>query len=102
MADDLTGYQRILLFGGSFDPPHHAHIALPKQAAKAIGADLIAYIPAGRAPHKLDREQTDPQHRLAMLRLALDDRPGDIPTVALADEIVVMNNAKIEQAGNTR
>jgi len=87
MSDPLAGYKNILLFGGSFDPPHRAHVELPQQAAKAIGADLIAYLPAGRAPHKLDREQTDPAHRLAMLRLALDDRPGDVPTTVLTDEI---------------
>ncbi|MBX2851701.1 MAG: nicotinate (nicotinamide) nucleotide adenylyltransferase [Phycisphaeraceae bacterium] len=87
MPSDLSGYKNILLFGGSFDPPHRAHIELPQQAAKAIGADLVAYIPAGRAPHKLDREQTDPQHRLAMLRLALSDQPGEVPSVVLSDEI---------------
>lgn len=87
MPDALTGYKNILLFGGSFDPPHRAHLALPQQAARQIGADLIAYMPAGRAPHKLDQKQTDPQHRLAMLRLALADQPGDVPTVVLTDEI---------------
>lgn len=87
MPDTLTGYQNILLFGGSFDPPHRAHVALPQQAAQLIGADLIAYIPAGRAPHKLDQQQTDPAHRLAMLRLALADQPGEVPTVVLTDEI---------------
>jgi len=87
MPDPLTGYKNILLFGGSFDPPHRAHVELPQQAAKAIGADLIAYIPAGRAPHKLDREQTDPHHRLAMLRLALDEAPGEVRTIVLTDEI---------------
>jgi nicotinate-nucleotide adenylyltransferase len=87
MPDPLAGFKNILLFGGSFDPPHRAHVALPQQAAKAIGADLIAYIPAGRAPHKLDREQTDPTHRLAMLRLAVADEPGDVPALILTDEI---------------
>ncbi|MFK7788983.1 MAG: nicotinate (nicotinamide) nucleotide adenylyltransferase [Phycisphaeraceae bacterium] len=87
MPEDLTGYKNILLFGGSFDPPHRAHVALPQQAAQAIHVDLIAYIPAGRAPHKLDRVQTDPQHRLAMLRLALADRAGGVPTLVLTDEI---------------
>lgn len=83
----LSGYRRILLFGGSFDPPHRAHVELPQQAAQAIGADLIAYIPAGRAPHKLDKVQTDPEHRLAMLRLALADVADTVPTVVLTDEI---------------
>jgi nicotinate-nucleotide adenylyltransferase len=87
MPTDLSAYQRILLFGGSFDPPHRAHVELPQQAGRAIGAGLIAYIPAGRAPHKLDKEQTDSRHRLAMLRLALQDKPGPIPTAVLTDEI---------------
>ena len=81
---DLTRYNTILLFGGSFDPPHWAHTALPRLVAEHIGADVVAYLPAGRAPHKLDREQTDPQHRLAMLRLALADEPG---AIVLTDEI---------------
>lgn len=83
----FAGHEKVLLFGGSFDPPHQAHTLLPQQAAKAIGADLIAYIPAGRAPHKLDRQQTDPYHRLAMLRLAIEAEPGDIPAVVLTDEV---------------
>ncbi|MEM6259248.1 MAG: nicotinate (nicotinamide) nucleotide adenylyltransferase [Planctomycetota bacterium] len=87
MLSNLSGYQTILLFGGSFDPPHRAHTRLPQRVAKLIGADLIAYIPAGRAPHKLDRVQTDPRHRLAMLRLALADEPGEIPTKALTIEV---------------
>lgn len=84
---DLAGYKRVLLFGGSFDPPHRAHVQLPQQAAKAINAGLIAYIPAGRAPHKLDQVQTEAHHRLAMLRLALSDSPGPVPTIVLTDEI---------------
>lgn len=87
MVTDLTGYKRVLLFGGSFDPPHRAHIDLPQQVAQVIDADLIAYIPAGRAPHKLDRVQTDPTHRLEMLRLALADKQGPIPTAVLNCEI---------------
>ncbi|MEM9346991.1 MAG: nicotinate (nicotinamide) nucleotide adenylyltransferase [Planctomycetota bacterium] len=87
MPSDLSGYKTILLFGGSFDPPHRAHTRLPQMVAKVIGADLIAYIPAGRAPHKLDRVQTDPRHRLAMLRLALEDEPGEIPAKALTLEV---------------
>lgn len=81
---DLTAYRRLLIFGGSFDPPHTAHVDLPGQVARAIDADVVVYIPAGRAPHKLDKVQTDPAHRLAMLRLMLKDVPG---TIVLADEI---------------
>lgn len=67
--------RQIILFGGSFDPPHVAHVALPQAVREKVGADLVAYIPAAKAPHKLDRVQTDPAHRLAMLRLALAKVP---------------------------
>ena len=65
--------RHIILFGGSFDPPHVAHVMLPMAAREAVGADIVAYIPAAKAPHKLDKVQTDPVHRLAMLRLALEN-----------------------------
>ena len=80
----LTGYNSVLLFGGSFDPPHRAHTALPRLVAAQIGAQAVAYLPAGRAPHKLHLQQTAPHHRLAMLRLALEDEPE---TLVLTDEI---------------
>lgn len=87
MAIDLHGYKRILVYGGSFDPPHRLHTVLPNVVASAIKADLIAYVPAGRAPHKLDREQTDPVHRLAMLRIAIEHTHHQVPTTILTDEI---------------
>jgi len=74
----------LILFGGSFDPPHVAHVILPMAVREAVGADAVAYVPAARAPHKLDRVQTDPAHRLAMLRLALSDAEH---AVVLTDEI---------------
>ena len=77
-------HKHIILFGGSFDPPHVAHVALPMAARLAVGADVVAYVPAAKAPHKLDKVQTDPKHRLAMLRLAL----GDVKhAMILTDEI---------------
>jgi nicotinate-nucleotide adenylyltransferase len=85
----LSNFRRPLIFGGSFDPPHVGHVALPAAVARAIEADGVVYIPAGRAPHKLDQRQTDPHHRLAMLRLAL--APGSCPdapgTLIRTDEI---------------
>ncbi len=80
----LEDAKHIILFGGSFDPPHTAHVTLPMAVREAVGADLMAYIPAAKAPHKLDKVQTDPVHRLAMLRLALG---GVEHTAVLTDEL---------------
>lgn len=76
--------QDLILFGGSFDPPHVGHVALPVAARASVGSKWLAYIPAARAPHKLDKVQTDPTHRLAMLRLAVDGVPD---AVVLTDEL---------------
>ncbi len=76
--------KHLILFGGSFDPPHLAHVALPMAVRVAVGADTVAYIPVAKAPHKLDKVQTDAVHRLAMLRLALK---GEKHATVLTNEL---------------
>ena len=64
----------IIVFGGSFDPPHVAHTDLAMQAMRAINADAVAFVPAGRAPHKTTA-QTPPEVRLEMVKLAVAHEP---------------------------
>ncbi|WP_428389985.1 nicotinate (nicotinamide) nucleotide adenylyltransferase [Mucisphaera sp.] len=68
-------HRTILIFGGTFDPPHQAHIDLPEQARQAVDADQILYLPAGTPPHKRHQTISPSHHRLAMLRLALRHQP---------------------------
>ena len=72
---ELKGLKKIVVFGGSFDPPHVGHVRLPELVREKIGADVVLYVPAGRAPHKLEKKQSDASDRVAMLRLALQDMP---------------------------
>lgn len=63
------------LFGGSFNPPHIGHLAMIERAKEGLGLDRVVVIPAGRPPHKLDRDDgvdglADARDRLAMARLA--------------------------------
>lgn len=81
---NLRKYDKLIIFGGSFDPPHVAHVELPERVRQHEAADVVLYMPAGRAPHKLDRVQTPAHHRLAMLRLALQHQPH---ALILTDEI---------------
>jgi nicotinate-nucleotide adenylyltransferase len=67
---------RLLVFGGSFDPPHRAHTVLPPLAAEALGCRGILYVPAALNPLKADEPPTAAHHRLAMLRLAIADVPA--------------------------
>jgi len=61
---------RVALFGGSFDPPHHGHLAIATAAANALGLDSVLFAPAGRQPLKLDGTVTSFEDRLAMVELA--------------------------------
>lgn len=73
----------ILVFGGSFDPPHRAHVELPRLVARALGCARILYVPTSANPLK-DAPIAAAAHRLAMLRLALRAAPGtEICTIEL-------------------
>jgi nicotinate-nucleotide adenylyltransferase len=76
--------RRWIVFGGSFDPPHRAHVEWPRRAAKAIGAERVLYVPARINPLKQQTPPASPEDRLAMLRLALADDPrSEIRTLEL-------------------
>ena len=60
---------RIGLFGGAFDPPHNAHIALARAAVHELGLARLHITPTGQAWHK-NRPLTPAAQRLAMCRLA--------------------------------
>ena len=62
--------RKVLVFGGSFNPPHRRHISLAQQAAAAIGADEIRVIPANINPQRQEQPTTAAHHREAMLRIA--------------------------------
>ena len=67
---------RIGLLGGSFDPPHLAHLALGRLAMQALALDELRWLPAGAPWQKAGRSLASAEHRLAMLALLLGDAPG--------------------------
>jgi nicotinate-nucleotide adenylyltransferase len=66
--------KRIGLFGGSFDPPHIAHVALAQEALTNLHLDEVRWIPAGQ-PWQKSRQLAAPTHREAMVRLAIEGEP---------------------------
>ena len=75
------------MFGGAFDPPHKAHVALATTAIEALGLDELRIIPTGQAWHKA-RGLSAPEHRLAMTQLAFAGVPR-----------VVVDSRELERAG---
>ncbi|MFT3684076.1 MAG: nicotinate-nicotinamide nucleotide adenylyltransferase [Phycisphaerales bacterium] len=81
----------VLVVGGSFDPPHKAHVHLPLMAARHLEARLdeprgvwLLYVPAARSPFKKDGPRATDAQRIEMLTLAT----GHLPRCAVwTDEI---------------
>ena len=67
--------QRIGLYGGAFDPPHGAHVALARAAVGQLRLDRLVVLPTGQAWHKA-RTLSAAQHRLAMACLAFEQVPN--------------------------
>lgn len=63
--------KRVGLFGGTFDPPHRAHVELARTALSALRLDEVRWIPAG-APWQKSRALTPPADRETMVRLAIE------------------------------
>lgn len=63
-----------VLYGGTFDPVHHGHLAVACNARDALAAD-IHLMPAADPPHK-GPTHADAGQRAAMLALALGETPG--------------------------
>jgi nicotinate-nucleotide adenylyltransferase len=66
---------RIGIVGGSFDPPHVAHLIMAETVREALRLGLVLFMPAGTQPLKQDREATHEDHRVAMAELAIAGNP---------------------------
>ena len=66
---------RLGLFGGSFDPPHIGHLLTAGDAFETLELDQLVLIPAAVQPLKVGRAVAAPDHRLAMVRLMVENDP---------------------------
>ena len=69
------GVRKIGIYGGTFDPIHHAHLILARQAMETLQIEEVIFIPAAMSPHKLDEQPTPAAIRLEMLRAAIEGEP---------------------------
>jgi nicotinate-nucleotide adenylyltransferase len=66
--------RKIGLLGGTFDPPHHAHLALAHSALDHLGLDEVRWLPAGLQWQKADTPSSAADRR-AMVALAIEGEP---------------------------
>jgi nicotinate-nucleotide adenylyltransferase len=63
------------ILGGTFDPVHNGHLAIAEEARSYLNLDEVIFLPAGQPWMKADRSISPARDRVAMLRLALQDKP---------------------------
>ena len=79
---------RIGILGGTFNPPHLAHLICAQEAFLQLGLDRVVLIPARIPPHKPVEEEPGPEHRLELCRLAIqgDEHRFEVSDVEIARE----------------
>ncbi|MBI5473766.1 MAG: nicotinate-nucleotide adenylyltransferase [Ignavibacteriae bacterium] len=93
---------RLGILGGSFNPPHIGHLIVSSHISAELKLDRIVFVPTSVAPHKVNNHTASPDHRLAMLKLAVQGNPHfDVSDVELrrggvsysVDTLRLMKNA---------
>ena len=75
---------RIGILGGTFDPIHHGHLILARDAQEALDLHRIIFIPNNLSPHKTGASSAPAELRAAMVRAAIQGEPGfDIDQIEL-------------------
>jgi nicotinate-nucleotide adenylyltransferase len=67
--------KNIGIYGGTFDPIHHAHLILAREAREMLALEEIIFVPAAISPGK-DSPVASAQMRLSMLRAAVENESG--------------------------
>jgi nicotinate-nucleotide adenylyltransferase len=69
--------KKIGIYGGTFDPIHHAHLILAREAREMLALEKIIFVPAAISPGK-DSPVASAPMRLSMLRAAIGNEIGFI------------------------
>lgn len=91
-----AGAGPIGVLGGTFDPPHLAHLAVAEEARETLGLSRVLFVPAGQPWQKADRSVSPGRLRLAMVERAVagnpsflaDPREVDRPGPSYTDETI--------------
>jgi nicotinate-nucleotide adenylyltransferase len=63
---------KLALYGGTFDPIHHGHLILAREALEKLGLDRVVFIPAAQSPFKPTQISASPEIRVTMVRAAIE------------------------------
>src|SRR6202045_4803071 len=67
--------RKIGIYGGTFDPIHHGHLILGRQACEELGLEQLIFVPAALSPFKREARASG-EARLSMLQAAIEGQDG--------------------------
>jgi nicotinate-nucleotide adenylyltransferase len=68
--------KKIAIYGGTFDPIHHGHLIVAREALERLGADEVIFIPARLSPLRKAAPIARDEIRLLMIQAAIENEPG--------------------------
>ena len=66
---------KIAIYGGTFDPIHHGHLLLAREARETLGLEKVIFVPAAVSPFKKS-PAANGEIRLSMLQAAIEGDTG--------------------------
>ncbi len=67
---------KLAIYGGTFDPIHHGHLIIAREALETLGPDEVIFVPARVSPFKKATPVASGEIRLSMLRAAIENEIG--------------------------
>ena len=64
--------KKVGIYGGSFDPIHHGHLILAREAREALNLEKVIFVPAAISPFKGRAAAATGDMRLKMLHAAIE------------------------------
>jgi nicotinate-nucleotide adenylyltransferase len=68
--------KKIAIYGGTFDPIHHGHLIVAREARERLGADEVIFVPARVSPFRKAAPVARDEIRLLMIQAAIEKEPG--------------------------
>jgi len=67
---------KVGILGGTFDPPHLAHLRIAEEAREAFQLNEVWFCPSFDPPHRKEKPKATFEERLHMTRLAVGNHPA--------------------------
>ena len=77
--------KQVVLYGGTFSPPHNGHLHAVRKVRELCSPDLVTVMPSHIPPHKAVGEDDRPEVRYDMTRLAFCRETGYGTSLVVSD-----------------